>query len=186
MRHYQAIKVISVFLVLVFCGVMQAQDAPTAIAGLQDAAGTSLGTVTFTDTPEGLQVTIAAMGLPPGKHGLHIHSEGSCEASTDDDAGMEVMHGAAGGHFDPATTENHGGPDVDSATGHAGDLPNLEVLEDGSAAVTFTTTKLTVAEGETSLANRTIMIHANEDNYGNEPKNGGSGDRIACGVIALQ
>jgi superoxide dismutase, Cu-Zn family len=185
MRNYQAVKVVSVFMVLVFCVVMQAQEAPTAMAGLQDAAGTSLGTVTFTDTPEGLQVTIAAVGLHPGKHGFHIHSEGSCEASTDD-AGAEVMHGAAGGHFDPATTENHVGPDVDSATGHAGDLPNLEVSEDGTVSVTFTTTKMTVADGDTSLAGRTIMIHANEDNYTNEPKNGGSGDRIACGVISVQ
>jgi superoxide dismutase, Cu-Zn family len=185
MRHYQVVKVISVLLVLLALGVMQAQTPQSAVATLQDAAGAELGTVTFIETPEGLEITVAATGLPAGKHGLHVHSEGSCEASSDD-AGMEVMHGAAGGHFDPATTENHGGPDVDSQTGHAGDLPNLEVLEDGSAAVTFMTTKLTVAEGETSLANRTIMIHANEDNYGNEPKNGGSGDRIACGVIALQ
>jgi superoxide dismutase, Cu-Zn family len=185
MKHYQVIKSIPVLLALVFGGVMQAQDALTAIAGLQDAAGTSLGTVTFTDTPEGLEITIAATGLPAGKHGLHVHTEGSCEASTDD-AGAEVMHGAAGGHFDPNATENHAGPDVDSATGHAADLPNLEVAEDGTVSVTFTTTKMTVAEGDTSLAGRTIMIHANEDNYTNEPKNGGSGDRIACGVITLQ
>jgi superoxide dismutase, Cu-Zn family len=171
--------------VLVMLVFVQAQDGATAIAGLQDAAGTSLGTVTFTDTPEGLTITVAAMGLPPGKHGFHVHSEGSCEPSTNDE-GMEVMHGSAGGHFDPAGTENHAGPDVDSQTGHAGDLPNLEVAEDGTATVTFTTTKMTVAEGETSLANRTIMVHANEDNYTNEPVNGGSGDRIACGVITLQ
>ncbi len=185
MKHYQLIKIIPVLLALMFGGVMQAQDAFTAIAGLQDATGTSLATVTFTDTPEGLQITLAAVGLPPGKHGLHIHSEGSCETSTDD-AGMDVMHGAAGGHFDPNATENHAGPEVDSATGHAGDLPNLEVAEDGTATITFTTTKMTVAEGDTALAGRTLMIHANEDNYTNEPKNGGSGERIACGVIRLQ
>jgi superoxide dismutase, Cu-Zn family len=184
MNTYQhIIKLALTFVVITV--MVQAQGTLTAIAGLQDAAGASLGTVTFTDTPEGLEITIAAVGLPPGKHGLHIHSEGSCEASTDD-AGKEVMHGAAGGHFDPATTENHAGPEVDSQTGHAGDLPNLEVAEDGSATLTFTTTKMTLAEGETSLAGRAIMIHANEDNYTNEPKNGGSGERIACGVITVQ
>lgn len=162
-------------------GVAQAQ---TAMATLQDATGAELGTVTFTETAEGLEITVSATGLPVGKHGFHVHTEGSCEPSTDD-AGMEVMHGAAGGHFDPNTTENHAGPEVDSATGHAGDLPNLEVLEDGTATVTFTTTKMTVSEDPTSLLGRTIMIHANEDNYTNEPKNGGSGDRIACGVIGL-
>jgi superoxide dismutase, Cu-Zn family len=167
---------------VLFLGMTQAQ---IAVATLQDATGADLGTVTFTETAEGLEVTVVATGLPAGKHGFHVHSEGSCEASTDD-AGMEVMHGAAGGHFDPNETANHAGPEVDSATGHAGDLPNLEVAEDGAASVTFTTTKMTLAEGPTSLVGRAIMIHANEDNYTNEPKNGGSGDRIACGVISSQ
>jgi superoxide dismutase, Cu-Zn family len=183
MKQNRFVGVMVIFLGLVVGATAQAQDS--LVAMLQDAAGAELGTVTFTDTPEGLEVTVAATGLPAGKHGFHVHSEGSCETSTDD-AGMEVMHGAAGGHFDPAGTENHAGPDVDSQTGHAGDLPNLEVIADGTASITFITTKMTVAEGETSLAGRTIMIHANEDNYTNEPKNGGSGDRIACGVITKE
>jgi superoxide dismutase, Cu-Zn family len=177
-------KVIGIVLAALLC-FAQTQDAPTAVALLTDPAGTELGTVTFTDSSEGLMVSVALAGLPPGKHGFHVHTEGSCEPSTDD-AGMEVVHGAAGGHFDPYNTENHAGPEVDSQTGHAGDLPNLEVAEEGTASITFTTTKMTVAEGDTSLAGRTIMIHANEDNYTNEPKNGGSGDRIACGVITAQ
>jgi superoxide dismutase, Cu-Zn family len=170
--------------ILLLGSTAEAQEA-VATAPVQDAKGTDLGTVTFTDTAEGLEITIDVTGLPPGKHGLHVHTEGSCEASTDDQ-GTEVMHGSAGGHFDPATTENHAGPDVDSQMGHAGDLPSLEVAEDGTAKVTFITTKMTVAEGETSVLGRALMIHANEDNYTNEPKNGGSGDRIACGVIGLQ
>jgi superoxide dismutase, Cu-Zn family len=180
--YWQISRLVFALTIVMF---VRAQDTATAIAGLQDAAGTSLGTVTFRDTPEGLEITLAVIGLPAGKHGLHIHTEGSCEASTDD-AGMTVMHGAAGGHFDPATTENHAGPDVDSATGHAGDLPNLEVAEDGSATITLVTTKMTLAECETSVVGRAIIIHANEDNYTNDPKNGGSGDRIACGIITLQ
>jgi superoxide dismutase, Cu-Zn family len=185
MKHHQVIKVISVLLALMTFGIMQSQEAQSALAMLQDAVGADLGTVTFTETAEGLEITVSLSGLPAGKHGFHVHTEGSCEASTDD-AGMEVMHGAAGGHFDPATTENHAGPEIDSATSHAGDLPNLEVAEDGTASVTFTTTKMTLAEGPTSLVGRAVMIHANEDNYTNEPKNGGSGDRIACGVISSQ
>lgn len=163
---------------------VQAQEA-VAVAALQDNTGAELGTVTFTDTPEGLEVTVAVSGLPTGKRGFHVHTMGDCAASINDQ-GMEVMHGAAGAHFDPYETENHAGPEVDSQTGHAGDLPNLEVAEDGTASVTFITTKMTVAEGETSLVGRSIMVHANEDNYTNEPANGGSGDRIACGVIELQ
>jgi superoxide dismutase, Cu-Zn family len=166
-------------------GALAQADTLSAMATLQDSSGADLGTVIFTDTPEGLEMTLAVAGLPAGKHGLHVHTESSCESSTDD-AGMEVMHGAAGGHFDPYATENHAGPEVDSQTGHAGDLPTLEVAQDGTATMTFVTTNMTVSEGITSLVNRTLMIHANEDNYTNEPKNGGSGERIACGVIGLQ
>jgi superoxide dismutase, Cu-Zn family len=163
----------------------QAQNAATAVALLEDPMGKDLGTVTFTDTDKGLMVSVAAAGLPPGKHGFHVHTGGKCDASVSEE-GNKVAHGTAGAHFDPAGTENHAGPNTDLQTGHAGDLPNLEVAADGTAMATFTTTSMTVAEGETSLAKRTIIIHANEDNYTNEPKNGGSGDRIACGVITLQ
>jgi superoxide dismutase, Cu-Zn family len=177
-------KVIGFVLTTLLCFV-QAQDAPTAVALLTDPAGTALGTITFTDSSEGLMVSVAVAGLPPGKHGFHVHGGKSCDSSVNDQ-GEEVHHGKAGGHFDPYGTDKHAGPDVDSQTGHAGDLPNLEVAEDGTAMTTFTTTKMTVVEGETSLAGRTIIVHANEDNYTDEPKNGGSGDRIACGVITLQ
>jgi Cu-Zn family superoxide dismutase len=156
-----------------------------AMAALQDSSGAEIGTALFTETPEGLEVTLAIAGLPAGdKHGMHIHANSSCEASTDDQ-GQTVVFGGAGGHFDPHTTENHAGPDIAAQEGHGGDLPNLEVAADGTAQVTFVTPKLTVREGMMSVVGRSLIIHANEDNYTNEPKNGGSGERIACGVIGL-
>ncbi|MGL4610842.1 MAG: superoxide dismutase family protein [Trueperaceae bacterium] len=181
MKHQWHILRWTVLSALLGIGFVQGQ---TATATVTNAEGTELGVVTFMDTPTGLEVAVTLTDLPPGKHGFHVHSEGSCDTSRDG-AGMAVMHGAAGGHFDPYETGNHAGPDVDSHTGHAGDLQNLEVADDGTAIAILSTPKMTVAEGDTSLVGRTIMVHANEDNYSNEPKNGGSGDRIACGVINL-
>jgi Cu-Zn family superoxide dismutase len=52
-------------------------------------------------------------------HAIHIHEVGKCEASFK----------SAGGHFNPGGHE-HG---MKNAKGmHAGDLPNIEVLEDGT------------------------------------------------------
>lgn len=171
-------------LVALTVGFAVAQDrGASTMATLQDVSGAEIGMAMFTETPQGLEVTVAVAGLPAGgKHGMHLHSEGSCENSTDDQ-GQSVVFGGAGGHFDPNNTENHAGPDMAADAGHAGDMPNLEVAPDGTAQVTFLVPHLTVTEGEMSVTGRALIIHANEDNYTNEPKNGGSGERIACGVV---
>jgi superoxide dismutase, Cu-Zn family len=155
-----------------------------AMATLQDSSGAEIGTALFTETPEGLEVTVAVAGLPAGNRGMHIHGEGSCENSTDEQ-GKTVVFGSAGGHFDPHGTENHAGPDVSADKGHPGDFPNLEVSEDGTAQLTHLFSDLTVSEGMMSVVGLSLIIHENEDNYTNEPKNGGSGGRIACGVVGL-
>src|SRR2546428_9539122 len=41
-----------------------------------------------------VDVTVVVRGLPPGKHGVHIHEKGSCTTVT------KACDGA-GGHFDP-------------------------------------------------------------------------------------
>ena len=80
--------------------------------------------------------------------------------------------GAAG-----SDTGRHAGPE---GNGHKGDLPVLEVAADGSARVTLTAPRLTVADAQ----GRALMVHAGGDNYSDEPKPlGGGGARIACGVV---
>ena len=137
--------------------------------------GASVGTVTFMDTPAGLEIKTDLKGLPPGKHGFHVHEKADCGAVEKDGKGMPAM--AAGGHYDPDKTGKHLGPDNG---GHLGDLPALEVGADGVAKVTLMVKKAKAPD----FKDRALMIHAGDDNYSDDPTPlGGGGARIACGLI---
>lgn len=136
----------------------------------------SLGSVTITETPGGLQFTPALQGLPPGQHGFHVHMNGNCGEGPVN--GKSTPAGAAGGHLDPHGSNAHKGP---GNGGHLGDLPALDVDSSGAAL------KAVVAPQLKTLADvkgRALMIHAGGDNYADAPAPlGGGGARIACGVI---
>lgn len=155
---------------------VHAVDVPMALVSA-DGVGRSIGTVDATDTPKGLQLTPALTGLPPGEHGFHLHAKGSCAPAADPDKGgaMAAAFGA-GGHFDPAVTGKHEGPE---GMGHKGDIPYLVVAADGSARRAVVAPHLKVAD----LGGHALVIHAGGDNYADQPaKLGGGGGRIACGV----
>ena len=138
--------------------------------------GATLGTVTFTDTAQGLRISTDLKGLPPGQHGFHIHAKGDCGPGPD--SGKTVLGGAAGGHWDPEKTGRHEGP---KGKGHLGDLSVLKVSADGTAKETLMAPRIKDAKRLQGLA---LMIHKNGDNYSDKPKKlGGGGGRIACGVI---
>ncbi|WEF32812.1 superoxide dismutase [Cu-Zn] SodC [Pseudoduganella chitinolytica] len=137
----------------------------------------SLGSVTITETPGGLQFTPALQGLPPGQRGFHVHMNGNCGEGPVN--GKVAPAGAAGGHLDPHGSNAHKGP---GNGGHLGDLPALEVDSSGSALKPVVAPQLkTLAD----VKGRALMIHAGGDNYADAPAPlGGGGGRIACGVIA--
>ena len=86
---------------------------------------------------------------------------------------------AAGGHLDPAKTDEHDGPY--NHKGHLGDMPVLIVNADGRATLPTLAPRFKL----TDLEHHAIMIHAGGDNYSDHPeKLGGGGERIACGVIS--
>jgi Cu-Zn family superoxide dismutase len=138
--------------------------------------GKMIGTVTITESPNGLVFTPSLTDLAPGPHGYHVHETGSCAANDKD--GKKVAAGAAGGHYDPHGTRQHLGP---AGNGHLGDLPPLVVGGDGRATVPVTAPHLkSLAE----VKGKALMIHAGGDNYADKPAPlGGGGERIACGVI---
>lgn len=158
-----------------------AATAPVFAAYIVDTTGKEVGRATFTGVDTGgVLVRIDTVGLTPGKHGMHIHENGSCNALRDT-TGKATPFGAAGGHFDPAESKSHKGP---AGMGHAGDLPNLMATDAGHARTTFYTDRLTVKDGApNNIVGRAIIVHANEDNYTDEPMNGGSGGRVECGEI---
>jgi superoxide dismutase, Cu-Zn family len=139
-----------------------------------DGAGSSVGTITAADSDKGLNLSVDLKGLKPGPHGFHLHEKPSCDAAEKD--GKMTAGLAAGGHFDPAGTKHHMGPE---GTGHKGDLPLLQVSDDGSAKAKLVASHLKLDD----LKGHALMIHEGGDNYTDEPANGGGGARIACGVV---
>lgn len=138
--------------------------------------GADVGSVTFSDTPAGVSISLDLHGLPPGDHGFHIHQNPSCEPAAAAD-GKVTPAGGAGSHLDPAKTAMHMGP---TAEGHLGDLPRVTVGADGAAKGTLMAPRIkTVAE----VRGHAVMLHAGGDNYADQPAPlGGGGARLACGV----
>jgi Cu-Zn family superoxide dismutase len=142
-----------------------------------DASGKEkpAGTITISETPEGLVLAPRLKGLPPGEHGFHLHEKGSCAPGDKD--GQPAAGIAAGGHFDPDATKAHKGP---GGGGHKGDLPKLVVDEKGTASGKLNVPGLKLED----VAGKALMIHEGGDNYSDAPKPlGGGAARIACGVI---
>lgn len=76
-----------------------------------------------------VDITVSASGLKPGLHGVHLHAVGKCEPD----------FAAAGGHFDPGPASNTD-PDANHPF-HMGDVPNLEIGQDGKGTLKAVTTR---------------------------------------------
>lgn len=149
---------------------------------LVDASGASAGIVKLTKKGSSVTVRAEVEGLTPGFHGFHVHSVGECVAPFT----------SAGGHYNPAGT-GHGS--------HAGDMPSLLALDDGTASLQFVTDRFTIAE-LFDADGTAIIVHALPDNFANIPTRyqsttegtfgpdsatlatGDAGGRAACGVVA--
>lgn len=151
----------------------QPDPLPTASAVLRDSAGRTVGSATLVPATGGVRISARLSGLPPGPHGIHIHTEGRCDPPTFD---------SAGGHYNP-TNREHG---LQNPLGpHAGDLPNLTVAADGTATYSALAIGVRLTAGSGSLfkeGGTALVIHVGPDDNVSDPA-GNSGDRLACGVI---
>ena len=132
------------------------------------------GTVEFTPL-QGVRIRIHAevTGLEPGSHGIHIHEFGDCS----DPEGL-----SAGDHFNPEGVA-HGGPN--SPVRHLGDLGNITADAGGRGVMTIEVTDLTLDNGPRGILGRSVVVHADPDDYKTQPA-GMSGARLACAVIRAQ
>jgi len=160
----------------VFCllaSSTSAQAAKKAKTELLNAKGAPVGTATFSEKSNGVQLDLKVSNLPPGLHGFHIHAAGKCEAPD---------FASAGPHLNPEGKQ-HG---WDNPLGHhLGDLQNLNVGPDGKANVRVLVPGVTLGEGANSLFHEggtALVIHAKPDDGKTDPA-GNAGARIACGVI---
>ncbi|NLU83147.1 superoxide dismutase family protein [Rhodococcus sp. HNM0569] len=169
-------------------GAAESEGALTTT--LQDPQGAEVGTATFTESGDHVEVTVSVEGLTPGFHGLHVHQVGKCEAnSTAPTGGAPGAFLSAGGHLQ-----------VEGHTGHpaSGDLTSLQVREDGTAELTTTTSSFTVEDLRNGGSGTALMVHANADNFANIPtryapapdqetmSTGDAGGRVACGVVGAE
>ena len=149
-----------------------APEPKVATAEITGRAGSTVtGSVTFTETADGVAVSAKISGVEgSGEHGFHIHEIGDCSAED---------FTSTGGHFNPSD-QIHGGPaDADR---HAGDLGNLVIGEDGSGSLSLSTDLLTVSPGPNSVVGRGVILHEKVDDLVSQPT-GAAGSRIGCGVV---
>ena len=146
-----------------------------ASAEIMDAKGAKVGTASFYEGPDGVLMHVEVRGLTPGWHGIHLHMKGVCEGPKFE---------SAGGHFDPGS-KDHGllhpsGPE-------AGDLPSIFAEADGVARAAMFTQLVSISGkgGRPAVLDAdgaSVVIHAGPDDQTTQPI-GGSGDRVACGVL---
>lgn len=138
-----------------------------------------LGEVLFAQTKTGVEVQATFTKLPPGLHGFHIHKAGDLRG--------EGCQGACA-HWHKGKPMNHGGPPGHKGARHTGDLGNLELGEGNDELRTLYFLKgVTLDE----LYGRSVIVHADEDDYGrgsheDSQTTGHSGARIACAIIGRQ
>lgn len=163
---------------LVASACQQAGDGTAdslANAQLRSGAGDAAGTAAFRPSGDGVALTLSLMGLPPGMHGIHLHSVGRCDAPSFESAGphlnpMGKLHGAQ-----------------NPAGSHMGDLPNITIDAAGRATTTLQIAVLpsTFSAELADADGAAIVVHVAPDDYRTDPS-GNSGDRIACGVLEAE
>lgn len=165
------------------------QAGSAASATLQDAEGTEVGTVRFSEVLTGTEVALQVENMDPGFYGFHIHGTGLCEADSaaPDDPGTTGAFLSAGGHL---------GADEAEHPNHTGDLPSLYVTADGQGRLVTITDRFTADDLTGDDDGSAVMIHADPENFANVPeryaaegpdeqtlKTGDAGSRLACGVV---
>ncbi|XP_063363845.1 uncharacterized protein LOC134652613 [Cydia amplana] len=136
------------------------------------------GSITFTETDDGLRVTGSITGLPAGEYGFHIHELGDVTTCL-----------TTGAHFNPDEV-NHGGRDHDVR--HVGDFGNVQFVEangNGVSTVDFTDHMATL-RGRNNILGRALVLHEGTDDLGlggheDSLTTGNAGARVACGVIGI-
>src|SRR6185369_13119123 len=94
------LTLIAVATILLFGVIACSSSTPSKVTKveLKNAQGEVVGNATVTEEPGGALIHLEGKNLPPGVHGIHVHSMGVCEGPGFD---------TAGGHFNPEN-KKHG------------------------------------------------------------------------------
>ena len=136
---------------LVWTTAVFAQSAAqSAHADIVNAHGQKVGIATIHRADGGIRIDIQVSQLPPGTHGIHVHSVGKCEGPA---------FSSAGAHLNP-TSKKHGKDNPEGP--HAGDLLNIEVQVSGVGKASLMDSNITLGDGPNSLFHEggtAIVIH---------------------------
>lgn len=158
---------------LIMLTACKSTDMTTRQIDMYNSDGDMVGTATFIEQANGVEVKVKVDGLDPGFHGAHIHEFPVCE-------GPDFKR--AGNHLNPKNTK-HGLMHPEGA--HLGDLPNIEADASGQAEDSLFVDEATLLDGGNSLlkdGGASFIITADPDDGISQPS-GNSGQRILCGVI---
>lgn len=179
------ISFVGASLIFLIVGAMRpAQSDHLARAFLRDTAGRAVGQVSFEDLGGTVYVRVVLERMTPGWHAVHIHSVGHCAPPT---------FASAGDHFNPGRQWH---------PGHAGDLPVVYVISDGTADMLLKTDRFALAD-LFDADGSAVIVYSSPDNFSNIPsryrssdtgsssggpdlttlRSGDAGTPIACGVV---
>jgi Cu-Zn family superoxide dismutase len=147
-------------------------QAPVKV-DLKDAQGQSIGTASLSSAMGAVHIQLDVKGLKPGPHALHVHATPKCEGPA---------FTSAGPHLNP-TNKKHGLQSPDGP--HAGDMENFTVAADGTSKAMVMAKGITMGSEPNGIyanGGTALVVHAGPDDQKTDPS-GGSGDRVACGVI---
>jgi len=146
-----------------------------AIARLASLEGKPIGTVDFAALGHGVLITFDLHDLPPGAHGIHLHTSANCDAKSGFTAAGPILSLAPGKKHGYLA---EGGPET-------GDLPNQFAGADGHLHASVVTTSFSLGNGKKSIFDRdgvSVIVDQRGDDYRTQPL-GNAGNRIACGVV---
>ena len=157
--------------------VFDDDDSAYAVALVRptSASGASAqGTVSFRESDGGIVVAVSLSGLRPGPHAVHVHENAACGRGEDGTPG-----GAAGGHWDPLDSGDHGAPTASLDNKHLGDFGNFEAEADGTAEVVVAVAPFPTEEF--SVVDHAVIVHEGRDDLSTDPA-GAAGTRVGCGI----
>lgn len=146
------------------------EEVASYTLNMYDSENTEIGTATFDETEDELSLTVILEGVPAGEYDMNIHQNGQATPPLFEDAGD---------YFNPTDASEDS-----EEENHLGDLPVLEVPENGSINETITIPELSILpDAEYTLATEegtSLIIQTVQGDFEDNPE---PIERIAGGVI---
>jgi len=175
MRKFTFISMLSAALLISCNSGEKAENTEKLTYDLIGNSGETIGTVSLSETSDGVRINVSATGIAEGSHGIHFHHTGSC---------ITPDFKSAGSHINPMGKahglNNPDGPDN-------ADMPNA--VADSSDTVDYNYVNMRVSLNgkphRPALLDENgsaLVMHRNPDDGVTQPI-GGAGPRIACAKI---